>query len=156
MVGLLGTICNCWIDSALLNGYLSGTLHGDSSEPSQQQFDQHQQPLIQGDKYGWTLLILQGLQTPTTSATRSLTRIKTQPPELSMKFNKWALNLYSLGYQPDRAERTQPSPNNAGLFHAGVHLSSISLPFIPGHLVWRHDSKHFWRLKQPWGELMPT
>ncbi|CBI18356.3 unnamed protein product, partial [Vitis vinifera] len=34
------------------DGYLSGTLYGDSSKPLQQQFDQHQRPLIQGDGYG--------------------------------------------------------------------------------------------------------
>ena len=31
------------------DGYLSGTLYGDSSKPLQQQFDQHQRPLIQGN-----------------------------------------------------------------------------------------------------------
>ena len=40
------------MDPALLNGYSFGILCGDSSEPLQQQFDQHQRPLIQGDRYG--------------------------------------------------------------------------------------------------------
>lgn len=38
------------------DGYLSGTLYGNSSKPLQQQFDQHQRPLIQG-KYCWLVCV---------------------------------------------------------------------------------------------------
>ncbi|KAG8387066.1 hypothetical protein BUALT_Bualt03G0214700 [Buddleja alternifolia] len=33
-------------------GHVTGTVHGNSTKPSNQHFDQHQQPVIQGDGYG--------------------------------------------------------------------------------------------------------
>ncbi|CAI9783593.1 unnamed protein product [Fraxinus pennsylvanica] len=51
-LGMMGNNMSVMNGPAASEGYLTGTIYGNSPKPLQQHFDQHQQSAMQGDRYG--------------------------------------------------------------------------------------------------------
>ncbi|CAA0837082.1 Histone acetyltransferase HAC12 [Striga hermonthica] len=51
-LGMMGNNMSMMNGPGTTEGYLSGTIYGNTIKPVHQQFDQHQQPVTQGDGYG--------------------------------------------------------------------------------------------------------
>ncbi|KAL0301746.1 UNVERIFIED_CONTAM: putative histone acetyltransferase HAC-like 1 [Sesamum radiatum] len=51
-LGMMGNNMSMMNGPGTTEGYLSGTMYGNSTKPLHQHFDQHQRPIMQGDGYG--------------------------------------------------------------------------------------------------------
>ncbi|KAL0327972.1 UNVERIFIED_CONTAM: Histone acetyltransferase HAC1 [Sesamum calycinum] len=110
-LGMMGNNMSMMNGPGTTEGYLSGTMYGNSTKPLHQHFDQHQRPIMQGDGYGMGAADASGSGNLYASAT-----------SVGSMMNNQSLNAISMQSMP---KTTSPLMiNNQSNVHSAQLLSS--------------------------------